>query len=288
MRLAARLFTILSISAALIGVARADEDEDDPDRDLGEVKDHPEIPRFPGFRIDSGEHNDFNEYAFNVGTDRDGNLVQKTVGGAYWDITYLRKSTARVPSAVEVIRNYENAFKKAGGKKLWSSDDEATLQMPLGKSQRYMFVSVFNQGSAVRLTIVDAKAMKQTLELNASEMLDALQRDGFVALHGIEFDSGKDTIKPESEALLAEIVTLLQDNATLKLSVEGHTDNVGEAKANLALSRKRAESVRKWLSGKGIAAARLSTNGFGDTKPVADNRTEAGRAQNRRVELVKK
>lgn len=80
----------------------------------------------------------------------------------------------------------------------------------------------------------------------------------------------------------------LKGNAALKLSVEGHTDSLGNAKFNQALSQKRAESVKKYLVGKGADAKRLEARGWGDTKPVSDNRTEDGRAKNRRVELVKK
>ena len=80
---------------------------------------------------------------------------------------------------------------------------------------------------------------------------------------------------------------LLQDNASLKLRVEGHTDNQGNAAANQTLSDKRAQAVVAWLTGKGIAGSQLAAKGFGATKPVADNGTEDGRAKNRRVELGK-
>jgi outer membrane protein OmpA-like peptidoglycan-associated protein len=92
---------------------------------------------------------------------------------------------------------------------------------------------------------------------------------------------------PDSEGVLQEIVKLLQQNPDLKLRVEGHTDNQGNAAANQALSEKRAQAVVTWLSGHGVAAARLAAKGFGQTKPAADNSTEDGRAKNRRVELAK-
>jgi len=82
-------------------------------------------------------------------------------------------------------------------------------------------------------------------------------------------------------------VKLLQQNADLKLRVEGHTDSQGNGAANQALSEKRAQAVVAWLTGKGISASRLTAKGFGATKPVADNSTDDGRAKNRRVELVK-
>jgi outer membrane protein OmpA-like peptidoglycan-associated protein len=79
----------------------------------------------------------------------------------------------------------------------------------------------------------------------------------------------------------------MQDNADLKLRVEGHTDNVGAAAANQSLSERRAQSVKAWLVSHGIAEDRLSIKGFGDTRPVADNSTDEGKTKNRRVELAK-
>ena len=79
----------------------------------------------------------------------------------------------------------------------------------------------------------------------------------------------------------------MQDNADLKLRVEGHTDNVGAAAANQALSEKRAQAVKAWLVNHGVGTDRLVAKGLGDTKPVEDNSTDEGRAKNRRVELAK-
>jgi outer membrane protein OmpA-like peptidoglycan-associated protein len=247
-------------------------------------KDHPQIARFPGFFLEAAEQNDFNSVEFRVGE------TSVTKEGKYWSLKYVQKEGAKTPSAVEVVRNYENAFKKGGGKLMWKEEGwtPATVMMPVGKSERWMAISLFNAQTVIQLDIIEVAAMEQKVEVSASEMMNALERDGFIALYGILFDTGKDAIKPESEPLLAEIVTLLKDNAALKLSVEGHTDNMGNAKANQVLSQKRAESVKKFLVGKGVDGKRLATKGQGDTKPVADNRAEAGRAKNRRVELVKK
>ncbi len=249
-------------------------------------KDHPQVQRFPGFNLSLATVNDFNLISFTVA---DGKEVEKE--GKYWKLWYGLREGAKAPSCVETARNYENAFKKGGGKLVWRTSDwcTATLSMPLGKSERWMKIenNVSGNGS-IYIEIIEVAAMQQKVEVSASEMLEALNKDGFVALRGILFDTGKETIKPESEPLLAEVLKLLGDNADLKLSVEGHTDNQGNPKSNQTLSQKRAESVRKYLTAKGVDAKRLSSKGWGDTKPVGDNRTEDGRAQNRRVELVKK
>jgi len=118
-------------------------------------------------------------------------------------------------------------------------------------------------------------------------MLDALNKDGFIALD-IHFDTGKSTIKEESRALIEQIAALMKGNSGLNVSVEGHTDNVGGAAMNKTLSNERAAAVVAAIVVQGIVASRLSSVGYGMEKPVADNRTEEGRAKNRRVELVKK
>jgi len=127
------------------------------------------------------------------------------------------------------------------------------------------------------------------LSINAGgkELYDALVADGRVATQGILFDTGSDVIKPHSTPTLEEIVAMLKDHADLKLAIEGHTDNVGDAAANQALSDKRAAAVKAYLVSKGIDAARLESKGLGATKPKASNDTAEGRQTNRRVELVK-
>lgn len=119
------------------------------------------------------------------------------------------------------------------------------------------------------------------------ELYDALVADGRVATQGILFDTGSDVIKPHSTPTLEEITSMLKDHADLKLVIEGHTDNVGDAAANQSLSEKRAAAVKAYLVGKGIDASRLESKGLGATKPKVNNDTPEGRQTNRRVELVK-
>jgi outer membrane protein OmpA-like peptidoglycan-associated protein len=106
--------------------------------------------------------------------------------------------------------------------------------------------------------------------------------------YGIYFDFNKDTIKPESETVLKEIVQAMTDNPGWKLTVEGHTDNIGANDYNLDLSKRRAAAVKQALVARyHIAADRLSTDGFGASRPVDANDTLEGRARNRRVELTR-
>ena len=99
------------------------------------------------------------------------------------------------------------------------------------------------------------------------------------------FEFKKFDLKPESQVELDRVVQLLQDNPSVKIQIEGHTDAVGGTAENQKLSENRAKSVIHYLNGKGIRLERLIAKGFGAAKPVADNKTEEGRAQNRRTEL---
>lgn len=139
----------------------------------------------------------------------------------------------------------------------------------------------------VELTTLEEKKMEQSIALTkADEMKAALDKQGFIALY-INFDTDKAALRDDGKPAVEEIARLLKNNPGLKISVEGHTDNSGDAKRNKALSEQRAATIVTALKGAGIEAARLKSAGFGADKPIADNRTEDGRAHNRRVELVK-
>ncbi len=121
----------------------------------------------------------------------------------------------------------------------------------------------------------------------SSQLAKELAQSGRTRIYGITFDTDSDVIKPESKAALDNIVKLTKEKPDWKFSIEGHTDSTATAAHNQALSEKRAAAVKAFLTTAGVAAPRLATKGLGATVPVADNGTAIGRAQNRRVELVK-
>jgi outer membrane protein OmpA-like peptidoglycan-associated protein len=131
-------------------------------------------------------------------------------------------------------------------------------------------------------------AVPVQVEMNAAQLAKGLNETGSVALHSITFDAGRATITRGSLPELAAIGELLKSDPALALEIQGHTDNTGQKASNVALSRARASAVRDYLIKTfSIAPIRLTASGFGDSQPVADNSTANGRAQNRRVTLVK-
>jgi OOP family OmpA-OmpF porin len=107
-----------------------------------------------------------------------------------------------------------------------------------------------------------------------------------VTLHGPQFDFDKATLKPDGKRMVGEAVRLMEEQPSLQVTVEGHTDAVGSEGYNQRLSERRARAVRDYMVAEGIAADRITTRGWGKSKPVATNDTAEGRAENRRVEII--
>jgi OOP family OmpA-OmpF porin len=237
-------------------------------------KDSPLISRFPGSTIHSCENKEYEQADMPIADDG----TTKHVEGDYhyWDI-----GTREGTSDIQVFRNFQNALKSGGFTVDYA---QSPGQIVAHKGVTWIFID--NRGSFYYQTIVTVKEMKQEMVADASSLSDEIKKAGHVAVYGIHFDTGKATIVPDSEHTLKQIATLLQNDPSLKLMVEGHTDNQGNAAANLALSERRATSVVAWLIAHGVIAGRLSAKGFGPAEPVADNSTEDGRAKNRRVELA--
>ncbi len=175
--------------------------------------------------------------------------------------------------------------------------DGAYFKMYVNERRLYNIPELaFRRDSVIRVFLVGSEEDGQALyltgirvaESETDVLYDALAAKGRWSTQGILFVTGKADLQPESRPVLKEIAGTLKQHADLKLLIEGHTDNVGTPASNLALSDARAAAVKAALVAQfGVDAARITTRGLGDTKPAAPNTTAAGRAQNRRVEVVK-
>ena len=248
------------------------------DDDAEGCKDSPLVSRMPGSTIHSCEKKEFDQKEVVVG-EKEGEEQKKNVEGALQSWDY---GTREGVSDLQVFRNLETAL-RTGGFQIVFERSPGYVSARKGST----WVVIENSGSYYYQTIVTEQAMKQEVTADASSLKDEIEKTGHVAVYGILFDTGKATLQPASDEPLNEVLKLLQQDDSLKVVIEGHTDNVGAAATNQALSEKRAQAVRDWLVAKGIAANRLTAKGYGATKPLADNSTEEGRAKNRRVELVK-
>jgi OmpA-OmpF porin, OOP family len=157
-----------------------------------------------------------------------------------------------------------------------------------GGAMTGVYVEVFNDGRDYDLVIIESQTMRQDVMADAKVMGSEIKAAGKTIVQGIYFDTGSAVIKPESEPAIAEMVKLLKADPALRAFIVGHTDNVGTLEVNLKLSADRAESLAKALIGRGIDATRLRAAGVGPYSPIASNKDEPGRAQNRRVELVER
>ena len=153
-----------------------------------------------------------------------------------------------------------------------------------------LYCKAFDQHTFVLVVAVEAKAREQKMVMvKAADLASAMADAGRIALYGVSFDLDKADLRPDSKPQLDEIAALLRNDAALKVQVIGHTDNQGSAAHNDDLSQRRAQAVVTVLTAQyGIAAERLAAQGKGSSVPLASNDSEAGRAKNRRVELVKR
>jgi outer membrane protein OmpA-like peptidoglycan-associated protein len=255
--------------------------------DAKDCTDYPGVSRMGTFFIDNCNRKQFESARFWVGPkDKE---VQQNQEGRYFHYDYESNSGAPGASMVQIIRNYQNAVRAAGGQVMSDrmGTNWADTSLKLNKAGKEIWVLVEAHDNSYQLTIVEKQGMQQEVTMDAKAMGDTISQTGKVAIYGIYFDFAKANLKPESEPALNQIATLLKQNPKLNVYIVGHTDMVGDAATNVRLSQERAQSVIAALAGRyAIAPARLKPFGAGSYAPVASNRTDEGRAKNRRVELV--
>jgi OOP family OmpA-OmpF porin len=305
-----RVALLLLLPSLLLASPAFADEGDNPNADAEGCKDNALFTRMPGFHIVSCEDSQFEMRRFPVGPPDAAN-DNKTKGidveGPTWFYRYGLNEGVKPASGLQIMRNFQNAAKKAGGSVEaeypdWCTASYDTDHMPayLGNGctdygttlkimqngkELWAYVAHDGENNGYDIVLSQREAMKQDIAVN--EIVDEINKNGFIALY-INFDTGKATIKPDSNKTLDDAATALKAAPTLNIEVGGHTDNVGTAESNQKLSEDRAKSVMAALVARGIDAKRLTAKGYGQSKPVADNSTDAGKAKNRRVELTKK
>jgi OOP family OmpA-OmpF porin len=252
-------------------------------KDTVGCKDHPLFTRMPTYWIHHCSEKAFDRYSFKTGAH-----ATQDVEGRVWTLAYYPQATAKVkPSELQIQRNFEAAAANIGGTVV--ARDRSRITFKLAKDGKEFWIELVTEFTGKYfLTIVEKGGMAQDIVASAEVFSNELTATGHAAVYGIHFDTGKSDIKPESAQAIAEVARLLSANSSLKVYVVGHTDNVGALEANMMLSQARAEAVVQALvRSHAVAASRLKSYGNGPYAPVASNDTDAGRAKNRRVELVK-
>jgi OOP family OmpA-OmpF porin len=298
---------VLIMSLLLISGPAAAQDKEG-------CKDHPLFSRMPNFQIYDCKSVEFDAVDFAKPGLKQWDTSKaddyQSVEGRIFSVSYKLKDGAPPSSALQIVRNFQNAAKAAGGIVLGdfaspfaaglkeniqkymvdspggtSYTRYTNLKFTKGQSEYWVNVAASDEYHDYNIVVVERQQMTQ--DVSVTELVDKLNKDGFIALY-INFDTNKSTIKPDSAKTLDDAAAVLKATPTLSVLVGGHTDNIGTHEVNMKLSEERAKAVAAALIQRGIAASRLTSQGFGQTQPIADNRLEEGRARNRRVELVKK
>jgi len=252
-------------------------------KDAKGCKDHPLFTRMPGTYINDCKSSEFDGRDWHD-PDTQGKTKVRVEGKYYYIEYFNQKEYEGKRSNLQVIRNYQNAMKKIGGSVYGDNWWTYTKLLKDGK-EIWAYVSCWTE--AFRIEIIEKEAMKQEVTADAKFMSEGISSTGHVAIYGIYFDFNKSDLKPESDPALNEIAKLLTGNPNLKVFIVGHTDNVGGVDYNMKLSQARADAVVKALTTKyKVNPQSLKAYGVGQLAPVAPNKTEDGRAKNRRVELV--
>ena len=263
-------------------------------KDTAGSKDPKLLTRMPGFYIEEYSDSQFDAHEFVI--QKGNSTANQHVEGhlTYWRYDITTAAVATAPSWLQIARNYQNAVERLGGKKMYDAGPGNNYDSTflISKNGADTWIELHPRGRSTgsgmyTLVIVEVQKMQQDVVANADALKSGLGDSGHVEVPGIFFDTAKSDIKPESGPAIDEIAKLLTNNPALKVGIVGHTDMVGDATGNLRLSQARAQSVITELVSKhGIAAARLVAFGAGPWAPVASNKTDGGRARNRRVELV--
>lgn len=278
--------------------------------DADGCKDYPLFNRMPNYYLYSCEELEFSSMVFPVGApdqEKEQQIKTETVEGKIMVFQYALKEDAKPASGLQIMRNFQNALKQKGSEVLgeyqgWCSGyyptgdiNDGLIPIGNGCTNWSTTFKLAHNGKEIwayqqysddgyEIVIAEKEEMVQNIEANA--MFDKINTGESLTLY-INFETGKSAIKADSQNIIDELSKMLDDNPALKITIEGHTDNVGNAASNKTLSEQRALSVKNSLVSKGVSADRIKTVGYGQERPVADNASDEGKAKNRRVEITK-
>ena len=246
-----------------------------PEKFNVEKGDYPYLPPLPGSKPGSGSYREGPMEVTFPGSDEIHLVGKRAMGRSYPNLPNV--------STVAFATAYRNALTKAG----WTiispgasiSRGNTSLTAHYARNGRDIWAALLMSAEEYNIWVADVGA--------ESDIERQFAKDCHVALYGVVFDFNKDVLKPESDSVLQRVQGFASKDTTLKLEVQGHTDNVGGDAYNQQLSEARSKSVVAWLVQHGVAANRLSFKGFGKTHPVASNDDDQGRAKNRRVEIAR-
>lgn len=274
------------------------------------VKIHGEFPYvkgLEGFEVMSDElstwkkQTDFGEYMFQPSP-----AQGIEIGGQFF-MTHFKAKTPNSQSTGKIVESYRRMIESNGGKMLYKGQfyndaivkaarseqltrDGATYLLRTPEREIWTQVSVRDDGDEYILVVVErGPLVLATTALSASDLKRAIDEFGKAIVY-VNFQFDKADLRPDSKPVIDEVFALLKSDPALKLSIEGHTDALGAPDYNQALSQRRAAAVRAALLERGVSGGdpeRLAAVGRGSSAPIADNKTEEGRARNRRVELIK-
>lgn len=272
--------------------------------------DHPLITPYQGSTLNRQDRQDYTDYNRVTGMDKSRRAVSQRVEG---NLTKLVYNNPKGRSSLEIMRNYKSALEARGFRVDYEHSGGEDWIINLGKyngmivygndiryftgklkyndGTAYVSILVYREGSGFGRTNIhvleSSKMDSDMVGIDPSAMADELERSGQINLQGIYFDTGHYALKSESDAALQNVQALMSAQPALRLAIVGHTDSSGDAANNRLLSQKRAESVRAALIARGLSSSRLTAAGIGSSQPIASNASADGRAQNRRVMLIR-
>jgi outer membrane protein OmpA-like peptidoglycan-associated protein len=249
--------------------------------DVRGCEDSRTLPKLPGCRVDNCDRNESDRREVTVKDDGKGDNEVKAIEGETRAVMYECLDGINSKSIMEQAV----ATLRATGFQVpyLFSEDEGALTAVKGET----WVTIESAAHYYKLAETKLTAPDYESINDAATMAEAIEHYGRVPLYGIHFLSGRADLAPESVTVLRELAIMLDDNPDWNIRIEGHTDNLGSKAENAVLSLHRALAVSAFLSGRGVKKTRVTTMGMADGHPIAPNDTDANRAKNRRIEIVK-